>query len=327
MLAEFIDKAKVGRSYTWAPVLNDSVGGEFRLPVILLKGVQDGPTLYVGAAIHGDELNGIGVIFKMLSSINNSDLRGRILFVPVQNPIAFQHRQRFVPGDIYDTYAVDVHTAFPGSATGQITECIADAVLKVILHADYAVDLHTAMPDGNYICHSFSPAIGAGENADKAIQLAEVFGTPIVVEMESGLYVQESMLHSAATKQGVPTIGAELGPGGCIDPDCVEIGYRGMINILSHLNMVEGEISKDPNQVIVDKVFYQRASMGGIIEHRVELGAKVEEGDEVAKIYDLHFKEAESIKAQVSGILYRQRTYPTANGSERVSGIVVPRKR
>jgi uncharacterized protein len=327
MIDDFIKKAHSGLSYNSIPLIKTCTEAEIGIPLVLLRGNHDGPTLYVGATIHGEELNGIGVIFKMLDLIQPQMLRGRILFVTIQNPIAFFHRQHLIPGDLYDTYKVpDVHTALPGSNTGQLAERTAHAIFKIIMCANYAVDLHTALPGSKYVDHSFSPSTSAGECANKAKELAEIFGTPIVVEMESGSYVAENMLHSVTTNKGVPTFGAELGQGGCIELSSVETGYLGMINVLRYLGMIDGEIIKNPTQIIVDKVIPIRTSTAGIVRQCVEIGALIEKGDEVAKIYDLYLREIESIRAPVAGIVYRQRTYPSVNIDERVAAIAVPKE-
>lgn len=326
MLENFIKKAGVGLSHTWVPVIKIAAGAELGLPVTLLQGKKDGPTFYIGAAIHGNELTGIGTMFKIVDTIKPSDLRGKLLLVTVQNPVCFQHRVRLVPAHVYDTYGVDVHMSFPGSATGEVPERIANAILETIMCANYALDFHTSAVGFDFVSHSFSPPTGEGEHTVKAMKLTEVFGTPIAVEMKSGGYVEPNMLHTVATARGVPTFGAELGSGGSIRADAVEIGYRGVINVMRYLGMLEGDISKNTAQVIADDMVPARSDTGGIVKHSVDVGARVKKGDELAKVYDLHFKEVETIRSPATGIVYRQRSYLTINSGERVAGIATPKK-
>jgi len=324
MLAEFIKGAKPGLSHTWVPVIKSSTGMEVSLPLTLLRGSQEGPTVYVGAALHGNELNGIGVILRMLEFIRPDHLRGKIIFVTVQNPVAFQHKHHFIPGDIYDTPQENPFAAFPGSPTGQLAERIAHAILEVVALADYAVDLHTDKPGYDFVDHTFC-FFSANPSADRARELAKIFGTTLVTDAQSGLWTAGNMFHEAANKRGIPTFGAELGEGGFIQSDSVEVGYRGMLNVLRYVGMMEGEITKTPNQIIVDKIIPVRASEGGMLKHSVELGAWVEKGQEIAKVYDLHLREVERIKAPATGIVHSQKTYPTVNSSERVSIMGVPK--
>jgi hypothetical protein len=305
-------------------MIQDSKGVEIGLPVILLKGHQDGPTVYVGAALHGNELNGIGVILKMLDSIQANDLRGKLLFIPIQNPIAFQHKRQFIPGDIYDAPQGDPYAAFPGSATGQLAERIAYAILQAVSCADCAVDLHTNKAGYNFVDHTFCFFSG-NPVADRARELARIFGTPLVTDVQSGLWVADSLFHEATNKRGIPTFGAELGEGGFIQPDSVDVGYSGMMNVLRHLGMLNGKVTKNLDQIIVNTIIPVRASAGGILKHSVRLGARVKEGDEIAKVYDLHLKEIERVKSPATGVVHGQKTYPTVNSGERVSVIGVPK--
>ena len=324
MLAEWIKKVQSGLSYTGVPVIKSSTGMDVILPIILLRGSQEGPTLYVGGAIHGNELNGMGVILKMLESIRPDHLRGKIIFVTVQNPVAFQHKHHFIPGDIYDAPQENPFAAFPGSPTGQLAERIAHAILDIVSLSDYAVDLHTDKPGYDFIDHTFC-FFSSNPTADKARELAKIFGTTLVTDAQSGLWVTDNMFHEAANKRGIPTFGAELGEGGFIQSDSVEVGYRGMLNVLRYVGMMEGEITKTPNQIIVDKIIPVRASEGGMLKHSVELGAWVEKGQEIAKVYDLHLREIERIKSPATGMVHSQKTYPTVNSSERVSIMGVPK--
>jgi predicted deacylase len=323
MLSSFIRKAESGCFYTRVPVTSTCTGAIVEIPVILLQGM-DGPGLYVGAAIHGNELNGIDVIFRLLNSIEPSNLRGKLILTPVQNPIAFQHKQGFTPGDVYDVPQENLYAAFPGSSTGELNERIADAILKIVKHADYAIDLHTGKAGYYYLDHSFS-FFSRNECSDKARELAKIFGTPIVTDMESGHWVTDNMFHEVANKLGIPAFGVELGQAGLIEPNSVEAGYRGVLNILKYLGMLDGEVRKNANQRVIDKIVPVRASTGGILKHCVEIGAWVESGQELARIYDLYLREVEIIKSPVAAIVYVQKTYPIVNGGERVSVVGVPK--
>jgi predicted deacylase len=324
MLAEWIKKAQPGLSYTGVPITKLSIGADVGLPVILLRGHQDGPTVYIGAAIHAIELNGIGIIFRILNSIHPTELRGKLLLVPVQNPVAFQHKQQFIPGDVYDSPQGNPYAAFPGSSTGQLSERTANAILEVAKHADYVVDLHTNGRGYDFIDHTFCFFSG-GECADKARDLAKIFGTPLMTDAQSGPWTAGNMFHEWMNKKGTPTFGAELGQAGFIESDSVELGYSGMLNVLRYLGMMDGEITKNPNQVIVDKIIPVRAMEGGILKHSVELGTWVKEGDEIARVYDLHLREIERIKSPAAGIVHSQKTFLTVNGFERMALVGVPK--
>jgi len=312
---ELFKDAKPGRSETWIPVTTLSSGAEVKIPVILLKGADEGPTLYVGAVIHGTELNGVGVLKKLLESVDWHALCGNILMVPVQNPIAFQDKTHDLSPEFYHVSHANVYTAFPGSPSGDINERIAYALFRIVMSANYAIDLHTGGTTGNYLSQTFCFFSG-GEYGDKGRELAKIFGTPVVIDMKLGPWIKENMFHEAAKNRGVPIFGTELGMGGCLDPDSVEEGYRGIVNVLRYLKMLPGVPELNPSQVVIDTILPLTASRGGIIEHCVKLGASVKKGETVANIYDLHLKPIETLCAPSEGIVYVQRRYPTVNGGE-----------
>ncbi len=315
MLNTLFKDAGPGRSEAWVDVTTLSTGNEVRIPVILLRGAHEGPTLYIGAVMHGTELNGIGVMMKLLASVDVGELAGKLLMVPVQNPIAFQHKTHELPTEVYHVSSANVYTAFPGSPLGDISDRIAYALFQLVLSSDYAIDLHTGGTSSNYLAQTFCFFSG-GQHGETARELAKVFGTPVVIDKESGLWVRENMFHEAARSQGVPTFGAELGTGGCLESDFVEKGYQGIVNVLRYLKMLPGLPEPNPGQVVIDQILPLTASQGGIVEHCVELGARVTRGQTIARIYNLHLAAIEDLQAPEDGIVYVQSRYPTVNGGE-----------
>ncbi len=315
MLDELFENDRPGRQDAWVDVTTLSTGSEVRIPVILLRGANEGPTLYVGAVMHGTELNGIGVMMKLLDSLDEGKLAGSLLMVPVQNPIAFQHKTHELPTEIYHVSSANVYTAFPGSPSGDISDRIAHALFQLVLSSDFAIDLHTGGTSSNYLDQTFCFFSG-GPHGDTARDLAKVFGTPIVVDKESGIWVRDNMFHEAARSRGVPAFGAELGTGGCLESGSVEAGYQGIMNVLRHLGMLPGSPKPNPNQVVIDTILPLTASRGGIVEHCVELGARVAKGQPVTRIHSLHLRPIEELLAPEDGIVYVQSRYPTVNGGE-----------
>jgi uncharacterized protein len=323
MIRELLKSAREGTSYHSIPFAMLSMGAELSLPVILLRGHEDGPVLYVGAAMHGNELNGLAVIRRVIETVQAEGLRGSAIFVPVQNPIAFQLKHAFIPREFIDSPEGNVYAAFPGSPSGQLSERIAHAIFQIVLEADCAVDLHTSGPDATFIPHAFTFFSEAG-SASRARELAGIFGASLVTDQRSGPWVSGNMFLEAANRKGIPTFAVELGPGACIDSIAVTIGYRGILNVMRHLGMVEGQVVTCPDQVIITRIVPVRADRAGYLDHTVALGTWVKEGEEVSKVYDLHLREVESVKAPAAGIVHSQRTYMTINSGERTALIGVP---
>jgi len=127
-------------------------GSRVKLPVALIHGARPGPTFYLGAAIHGDEANGVAIVTRVLASVNATALSGRVVCVPVQNPLAFQVDHR-VPVGLYlktplDQAPMDPWTTFPGDPAGTITERLSHALFSLIRGCDAAIDVHTPTRGG-----------------------------------------------------------------------------------------------------------------------------------------------------------------------------------
>ena len=99
------------------------------LPLLLINGAFPGPRLYLGAAIHGDEVSGVEILFRACAQVQPATLAGSLVCVLVQNPLAFQAEHR-VPLGLYlksplDQMPIDPWRSFPGYAEGNITERLA----------------------------------------------------------------------------------------------------------------------------------------------------------------------------------------------------------
>lgn len=296
-------------------------GSEVTWPVTVLRGSRPGPALYLGAAIHGDEVVGIDVIRRILNGIDARHMAGSLVAVPVQNPLAFRQRQRLIPADVFDGFAFDLHGAFPGDADGEVGARLAHTLLTdLILRCDFALDLHGPLHGGRQIDYAFTPS-PAADRTGQALEMARAFGCRLVVAQNTGGYVGPSMLHQVATDRGVPTIGIEFAIGGRFSGDCARVGVAGVTNVMHMLGMLEGTAVPPKHQLVSGTISWARASRGGILEVVAELGSTVAAGETVAKIYDLSFEQVETIAAPASGLLYRLAIPRPVSASDRIAGV------
>lgn len=252
-------------------------GSPVTVPVILIAGTEDGPTIYIQAAQHGPELTGIEAMRRALAEVKAVGLRGRIIAIPVVNTLAFNNRTRQAPTDMED-----MNRFWPGRVGGSLTELIAHTVYtSAVEQADVLIDLHT----WNWYTVSHS-RMGDAASAE----LARVFGTPVLVkeEIDAGFKKAgfDGKLRMVVMAKGKPAITPELGGAHRLEADMVEMGRRGILNVLKHYRLIDGELELPPVQHVVtwDSSCMMRAAVGGLYITAVSTGQMVGEGDLLGQI-------------------------------------------
>ncbi len=293
------------------------------LPLLLINGAAEGPCLYLGAAIHGDEVSGIEILSRACASIQPEQLAGSLVCVLVQHPLAFQAEHR-VPVGVYlksplDQMPIDAWAAFPGNAQGNMTEQLAATLFGLITACDYAIDIHTPTRGGRYVPIAILPHPSLGDAWRRAEALATACGTGFVMQTDQGMYVQDGILCVEATRAGVPAFTFEIGEGGRLEEAEVATGVRCIQNALRFLQMLPGQIASPPETVVMRQFVGLRATKGGLLHTAVPLGARVQAGEVLARIYSVYGDEVETIRAPVDGLFVRQTTFPSVAVGERVA--------
>jgi predicted deacylase len=302
-------------------------GSQVCLPLLLINGVSDGPRLYLGAAIHGDEVSGIEMLFRACAAVQPERLAGSIVCVPVQNPLAFQAEHR-LPVGMYlksplDQTPIDPWSSFPGNGQGNFTEQLASTLFTLITMCDYAIDVHTPTRGGRYVPITILPHPSLGEAFRRAEALAVAFGSGFIMRTEQGFYVQDGILCVEATRAGVPAFTFEIGEGGRLEAEVMPIGVRCVLNALRFLRMLPGEPEVPPQTVVMSRFVGLRASRGGLLHTEISLGSRVNAGDVLARIYSVYGDEREVIRAPVDGVFVRMTTFPSVAAGERVATLGV----
>lgn len=296
---------------------NYADGSRIEIPIILVNGSYDGPTLYVEAVQHGPELTGVVALHNVLASIDPNVLHGRIIAVPVANPPAFAHRTRQSPLD-----GEDMNRKWPGRGVGSLTERIAFVLWEeAIRQSDVVVDLHTW--DWTTVNHT-----RMGD--ERSAELARVFGTPVLVreKMDSGFKRAgyAGKLRIVAMEAGKAAITPELGGARRLKKHAVAMGEKGIRNILCYLGMISGKPELPPVQVVVswESSNEIRATAGGLFLSEVEPGQRVTEGAILGRIVDPgHFHVLEEIRSPQPGLVVSYTENPVVHTGD-VVVIVVP---
>lgn len=305
-------------------------GSRVEIAAMVVRGTSPGPVFYLGAAFHGDEIAGTQIVGRVARSIEPAELRGTLIAVPVQNPLAFQVQHRFFVGHMLkspmDQNPADPWAAFPGDADGNTASIVAHTIFENLMrHADYMIDVHTPTTGGRYAPFAFLPPTRCGAAVDGAEALARAFGADYILANDKGMYVGDRNPHTVMGERGVPAFGIEIGEGGRIEGEEVATGVRGVANVLRKVGMLEGAVEQSGRNLVIRTMDVIRARRAGVLTLHVGLNDEVSPGRHVATITDPFDRPIEEIVSPRGGPVVRIATHPTVSTGERVVQLGVPR--
>lgn len=281
--------------YTSDPVL---------VPVTVLRGRRRGPTLFITAAVHGDELNGVAVIRDLLIDHDLSQLAGTLIAVPVVNVPGFLNQTRALPD------RRDLNRTFPGRAAGSLTARLAHLIHRsIIKRADFGLDLHTAGGE-----HSNFPQVRADLSVPAVAELARAFGCPLVVDGKG----PEGSLRRVAVDAGVPTIVYEAGSPRVFERPFIDVGVAGVLSVLRHLKMLPGETAQPAVRIEIARSSWLRAPEGGMIDLKVALGEPVRRGQLLSVGTNPFGRERSQLLAPSAGIVLGLSRLPLVHPGDAV---------
>ncbi len=294
----------VSESYTANPVA---------IPLQVWRGEKDGPTVAVTAAVHGDEINGTGVIRRIIRERPFDLTAGTLVLVPVVNILGFEHRTRYLPD------RRDLNRSFPGSATGSSASRLAHTFFSnLIERCDYCIDLHTAA-----VRRTNFPNVRAEMGDARLAAFARAFGAELIVDGAG----PEGSLRNAGCAAGCATLILEAGEVWKVERAYVEYAVRGITNCLEHLGMVEGEPEEPSYRVETDATRWVRAAHGGFLEFHVGPGDIVEKDEAIATNTNLVGEKLNTILAPRDGIILGMTTIPSVAPGDPVCHLAYPTRR
>ncbi|MCA9773458.1 MAG: succinylglutamate desuccinylase/aspartoacylase family protein [Myxococcales bacterium] len=287
-------------------------GDPITLPMRIIRAKREGPTVFVSAAVHGDELNGTGIVHDLMFGDPLPLVRGTVILIPVLNIFGFETQERYMPD------RRDLNRCFPGSSSGSLTSRVANIVYReIIQQSDYGIDLHTAaVQRTNY------PNVRGDLTVPGIRRISRAFGCELILNSKG----PDGSLRREATKAGCPTIILEAGEPFKIEPSMLDVGVRGVRNVLVDLDMLEGKLTRPPYQVRIDKSTWVRAEVGGILRFHVGPGAIVVEGEPIATNANVFGEEQNVLVSPTDGIILGMATLPMVKPGEPVCHIAVPTK-
>ena len=286
---------KVGEHYTATPV---------NVPITVVRGARRGPTVFLTAAIHGDELNGVEVVRRVMTTTAPESLRGTLICAPVVNRPGFLAHTRYLPGH------QDLNRCFPGDPEGNAALRLAHVLFReIVARSDRGIDLHTASHGRTNLPHV------RADMADPAVRrMARAFGGEIIVDTPG----MNHTLRAAATRAGVPTIIFEAGETFRFQRSMVARGVRGVQNVLAALRMIPGPRRRPRFQVVIKGSDWVRAPRGGIVDVQVRPGEIVYPGDTIAAITNPFGREVSSVRSPGTGLVLGINTVPMAQPGDAI---------
>ena len=297
------------RQHLEIPVARLATGTMLSLPVIVVNGIEAGPRLWLSAAIHGDEINGVEIIRQVLEQVNPQRLKGTLIAVPIVNVFGFVEQSRYLPD------RRDLNRSFPGSATGSLAARLAQLFMQEIVNrSTHGIDLHTAaLPRTNL------PQIRANLHDGETHRCAKAFGAPVMIHATT----RDGSLRQAAAKRGIPILLYEAGEALRFDPHAIQVGVEGTLRVMTALEMCELPLAAPASPIEVSQSKWTRASRSGIFRLEVALGEQVHKKQRLGVISDAFGETNIAVRAAVDGIVIGHVQNPLVNQGDGIIHIAI----
>lgn len=271
------------------------------MSVHAVHGSKPGPTMFVSAAIHGDEVVGAEIVRRLLRIPQLDNLRGTLLAIPIVNSFGFFNHSRYLPD------RRDLNRSFPGSPSGSLASRLAHLFLtEIVARCDYGIDLHSAA-----IHRTNLPQIRVTPGNSKVLKLARDFGAPLMLTSK----IREGSLREAASAAGVEILLYEAGEGLRFDEFAVRSGMAGIMRVLASTGMIssKGIAKVRKPSILSTSSTWLRAPAGGLLRAFKSAGDMVAPGDVLGIVSDPFGEQETELKAPESGLVIGRTNLPIVN--------------
>jgi len=279
-------------------------GTEINIYAHVFLGTEEGPNMLLLAGVHGDEINGVETVRRLIESGFFKDLKkGSAIVVPLLNVFGFINFSRDVPD------GKDVNRSFPGNNRGSLAARVARKLTKSILPmVDFGVDLHT----GGDSRHNH-PQARFTRNDEKSEELAKLFNAPYTIEKAK----IPGTLRKAAGDLGIPVIVFEGGESKRLDGFAIEVATKGIKNLMDHYNMFgNSKKNKIEESVHIKRTSWIRASEAGLFIWSRHAGMFVEKGEILGVIKNVHGERSINVIARADGYIIGHNNAPVVNSGD-----------
>lgn len=299
-------RVRAGRKQALAlPITRLVTGADVDLPVRVVHGRQEGPTVWIDAAIHGDEAVGVEVIRQVLADLDAKKLRGTVIAVPIVNVLGFMNGDRYLPD------RRDLNRSFPGSRRGSLAARIAHLVMtEVVAKCEVGIDLHTGSDRRTNL-----PQIRADLEDERTRELSLAFGAPVMLHAR----LRDGSLRAAAREAGAKVLLYEAGEAWRMDGWAVDAGVLGVRRVLAHLGMIDPLEGDAPTPTLESwRSGWVRARGTGMLHLEAELGQRVTRGQRLGGLFDSFGKRVRLVHADRDGIVVGRTEAPLVSSGDAV---------
>ncbi|NVJ88948.1 MAG: succinylglutamate desuccinylase/aspartoacylase family protein [Flavobacteriaceae bacterium] len=243
-----------------------------KVPVIIERSIVDGPVILLMAGLHGDEVNGVGIIREIIQQKLNKPKAGTIICLPVFNIFGYLFHSREFPD------GRDLNRVFPGNANGSLASQFAHQfTTEIAPYVDYVIDYHTGGGERDNVSQ-----IRIHPNEVDTLKLAEIFNPPFIIKSN---YISKSVRFTL-NKMGKTILLFEGGKANELNKEIIAEGVKGTKNILVHLGFIDGEIQLKRETIFIENSKWQRASHSGMFQAVVKNGSFIKKKEIIGYIQD-----------------------------------------
>jgi len=271
-------------------------------PIYAYRGLEDGPVLALTAGMHGDEINGMEIVRRILDVGHNRVKRGTVICMPIINIYGFLNYSREVPD------GKDVNRSFPGSKNGSLASRVAYHLTHdVIPFIDYGIDFHT----GGSMRTNY-PQIRCVMSDEKNVELANAFHAPFTIDAP----FRPHSIRQTAAKQGKNIIVYEGGESLRFDQHAIEEGVNGTLRLMKHINMIDWAPEPKEENKIIWNSSWARAHHAGLFQSIIRCGDLVQKNQIIGTITDPFGEFKEEIKSPSTGYVVGLNNHPVVNAGD-----------
>lgn len=285
---------------------------DMKIPVAVIRGQEDGPVLFVSAAIHGDEINGVDIVRRLLKHAALKQLRGTLIAIPIVNVFGFNDKSRYLPD------RRDLNRSFPGERDGSLASQIAYIFrTEIVEKCTHGIDLHTGALHRRNL-----PQVRVNLANPEHLILAKAFGAPVVLNASA----RDGSLREMLADRNIPTLLYEGGTALRFDHQMSEVGVRGIVNVMHAIGMLPAPVEAVPfkEPFVARGSHWIRAPQSGIFLIEKHLGDAVEAGERIGCLTNPFGEHEVPVLARQSGVIIGQSILPLANEGDALYHVALP---
>lgn len=265
-------------------------GTPLTLPLQVINGVEDGPRLWINAAIHGNEFNGVVTALELAEKIDPTRLKGAVIVTPIANPLAFFARSRFSVHDGNGVNNGNLGECYPGLPDGPITRQIAFHHYNAVAdHVDALFDLHSSGVTNLSRTYSVLKLVGDKTVEKRALDLLLAAGVLLNCQVDTTGKTDEPVpldgsLDLELMRRGIPAVMLEIGHSVRVERATIDHAVTGLLNVMRFMGMLEGAVEKWSGQVVASSRYIVRCSKSGLVIPLCMPGQHLQPGDPICRV-------------------------------------------